>query len=77
MSLRVTVTWITDRFYNTCFLAQITLSIRNIFCVYEVISSHCIWLWTDPPQDAENITLIMMTIKVVSDKCCVLVFGAV
>lgn len=59
------------------FLAQITLSIRNIFCVYEVIFSHCIWLWTDPPQDAENITLIMMTIKVVSDKCCVLGFGAV
>ena len=47
------------------FLAQINFSIRNIFCVYEVIFSHFLWLWTDPPQDAENITLIMAIINLV------------
>jgi len=47
------------------FLAQITFSIRNIFCVYEVIFSHFLGLWTDPPQDDESITLIMTTINLV------------
>lgn len=40
-------------------------SIRNIFWVYEVIFSHFLGLWTDPPQDAENITFIMTTIHLV------------
>jgi len=40
-------------------------SIRNTFCVYEVIFSHFLGLWTDPPDDAENITLTMTTINLV------------